>query len=96
MCLHIGSGIQHSTTALVNMIHTEAIPGHNTGIIATTPEAAHNAQAPHTGFIVIDPTMIHHIHQTKDHQHIEAHHTTPSVKSLAFMSILHILEMRFT
>ena len=68
------------TAALVNKIHTEAISGHDTGIITTTPEVAHNAQALHTGVIVIDPTMIHYSNHTKDHQCIETHHTTPETE----------------
>ena len=58
------------------MIYIEAVPGHDTGIIATTPEVAHNTKVPHTGVIVINPAMIHHINHTADHQCTETHHTT--------------------
>ena len=65
----------------VIMIHIEAIPDHDIGIITTTPGVAHNAQAPHTGVIAIAPTATHHIDPTKDHLHTEApHHTTPETK----------------
>ena len=46
-------------TAQVIMIHIEAIPGHNIGIVATIPGVAHDAQVPHTGGIAIDPAMTH-------------------------------------
>ena len=41
--------------AQVVMIHTEAIPGHDIGIIATSPEVAHNTHAPHTEITAINP-----------------------------------------
>ena len=68
------------TTAQVIMTHIEATPGHDTGIIATTPGVTHNAPIPHTGVIAIDPTVTHHINPTTDHQHREvSHHTTPEI-----------------
>ena len=36
-------------TDQVIMTHTEATPGHDTGIITTTPEVAHDAHVLHTG-----------------------------------------------
>ena len=48
------------TAAQVNMIHIEAVPGHDTGIITTAPEVAHGAQVLYTGVIVINPAMTHH------------------------------------
>ena len=36
------------TAAQVVMTHIEAIPGHNIGIIATTPGVTYNAQVLHT------------------------------------------------
>ena len=51
------------------MIHVEVAPGHNTGILATTPEVAHNAHIPHTEITAINPTMTHHIDPTADHPH---------------------------
>ena len=69
------------TAAQVIMIHIEAIPGHNTGIIATTPGVAHDAEVSHTGVISINPTMTHHINPTADHPCTEAHHhTTPETE----------------
>ena len=69
------------TTDQVIMIHIEAIPGHNIGIIVTTPGVAHNAQVPQTEIIAINPAITHHIDPTTDHLHTEAHHhTTPETK----------------
>ena len=62
------------------MIHTEAIPGHDIGTIATTTGVAHTTQIPYTRVIIIDPTVTHHIYHTTDHQHTEAYHTTPEIK----------------
>ena len=65
----------------VIMIHIEAIPDHDIGIIATITGVAHNAQVPHTRVIAIDPTMTHHINHTTDHSCTEAHHhTNPETK----------------
>ena len=64
------------------MIHIEAIPYHIIGIIATTPEVAHNAQIPHTGSIAINPAVTHHINPTTDHPHTEAHHTTAEIEAI--------------
>ena len=72
------SQVSTDTAAQVIMIHIEAIPDHNTGIIATTPEVAHNTQVLHTGVIAIDPAATHHINDTTDHLHTEAHHHTTS------------------
>ena len=75
------SHISTDTTAHVIMIHIEAIPDHNTGIITTTPEAVHTAPVPHTGTTVIGPATTHHINHTTDHPHTEAHpHTTPEIE----------------
>ena len=74
------SHVSTDTAAQVNMIHIEAIPDHDIGIIATNPEVAHDAPVPHTGVIAIDPTMTHHIDHTTDHLYTEAHHTTPEIK----------------
>ena len=38
------------------MAHIEAAQGHDTRIIATTPEVAHDAHIPHTEITAIDPT----------------------------------------
>ena len=63
------------------MIHIEAIPGHNIGMIASTPGVAQYAQVPHTGVIAINPTITHHINPTADHPCTEAHHhTTPETE----------------
>ena len=74
------SHISTDTTAQVVMIHIEATPDHNIGIIATTAGVAHNTQIPHTGVKVIDSTVTHHTDHTADHQHTEAHHTTPETE----------------
>ena len=67
--------------AQVIMTHIEATPGHNTGIIATTPEVAHNAHAPHTEITAIDPAMAHHTNPTTDHPCIEVPQpTTPEIE----------------
>ena len=69
------------TTAPVIMIHMETIPGHDIGIIATTPGVAHNTHVPHTEVIPINPAMTHHIDPTTDHPHTEgSHHTTPEIE----------------
>ena len=67
--------------AQVVMTHIEATPGHNTGIIATTPEVAHNAHIPHTETTAIDPAVTHHTDPTTDHPHTEVPHpTTPEIE----------------
>ena len=43
--------------AQVIMTHVEAAPGHDTGIITTTLEVAHNAHAPHIETTAIDPLL---------------------------------------
>ena len=58
------------------MTHIKAAPGHDAGIITTTPGVAHNAQVPHTGVITIDPTTTHHINSITD----QAHPTTPEIE----------------
>ena len=74
------SHISTDTTAQVVMICIEVVPGHNIGIITTTPEAVHNAPVLCTGVTAIYPTMIHHTNHTTDHPHIEAHPpTTPEI-----------------
>ena len=74
---HIFTG----TTVQVVMTQIEAIPGHDIGIIATTPGIAHDPEVPHTGVIVINPTATHHINLTADHLHTEVpHHTTLEIK----------------
>ena len=63
------------------MTHIEATPGHDTGIIATTPEVAHDANIPHTKITAIVPTMTHHIDPTADHPHVEVPYpTTPEIE----------------
>ena len=85
------------TAAQVITIHIEAIPGHDKGIIVTTPGVAHNAPVPHTGVIAIDPTITHHIGPPQI-IHAQKLIIIPfqTLKSLTFMSILQILKMRFT
>ena len=53
------------------MIHTEATPDHDIGIIAATPGVAYNAHAPHTEIIAINPTGTHHTNLIADHPHID-------------------------
>ena len=59
-------------TASVFTIHTEANPGHEIGIIAATPGAAHNAHTPHIEVTAIDLTRTHHITLIAHQPHIEA------------------------
>ena len=76
------SHISTDTAAQVIMIHIEAIPDHDIGIITTTTTGvAQDAQVPHTEVIAIDPAMTHHIDHTADHPHTEAHHTTPEIEA---------------
>ena len=75
--------ISTDTIAQVMMIHIEAIPGYDIGIIATTPGVAHDAQVSDTGVIAINPTMKHHINPTAYHPHTEAHHHTTPYQSCA-------------
>ena len=70
-------------TAQVTMIHIEAVPGHDIGIITTTPGVAQDSQFPHTVVIAIDPTVTHHINPTADHLHTEAHHHTTPEREVA-------------
>ena len=63
------------------MTHIEATPGHGTGVIATTPEVAHNGHALHTEITAIDPATIHHTNPTTGHPHIEVPQpTTPKIE----------------
>ena len=88
------SGHSHASTdtaAQVIMIHIEAVPDHNIGIIATTTGVAHNAQIPHTGAIAIDPTVTYPhrpYHRSSTHRSSSYHsrdrscsHSCPSYKS---------------
>ena len=69
------------TAAQVIMTRIEAIPGSNTGIIATTPELAHDAHTPHTKITAINPAITHYTDPTTDHPHTEVpQSTTPDVK----------------
>ena len=74
------SHISTDITAQVGIIHIEAIPDHDIGIITTIPEVDHGVQALHTGVIAINPAVTHHNDHTADCQHTEAHHTTPKIK----------------
>ena len=68
------------TAAQVIMIHTEATPGHNIGIIIATTGAAHNTHAPPIGVTALDPVTKHHVDHITDHPHIEVLWlTTPEV-----------------
>ena len=67
--------------AKVVMTHTEAAPGHDTGIIAATPGVAHNTHAPHIEITVTNATMTYHIDPTTDHPHTEVPQpTTPEIE----------------
>ena len=75
------SHIFTDTIDQVIMTYAETIPGHDIGIIATTPRVAHDPPVPHTEGIAIDPTMTHHIDPTADHPCTEVpHHTTPEIE----------------
>ena len=64
--------------AQVFMTYTEATPGHNIGIIASTPEVA---DAPQTEITAIEPAMTHHTDPFAVHPHIEVPQpTTPEIK----------------
>ena len=54
-------------TVHIIMIHTEASPGHDIGIIAVTPGVAHDAHAPHIEITAINPAMTHHTNLIADH-----------------------------
>ena len=70
------------TAAQVVMIHIEATPGQDIGIITTTPGVAHDVQVPHTGITAIDLTMTHHIDHTADHPDQEVPHPiTPEIEA---------------
>ena len=47
-------------TAQVIMVHAEAAPGHNIGIITATPGVVHDANIPCIEITVINPAMVHH------------------------------------
>ena len=75
------------------MTHIEAVPGHDIGIISTTPGVAHDAEVSHAGITAIDPTTTHHINSTADNLYAEVPHpTTPEIE---VDHILQILKMRF-
>ena len=57
--------------AQVIITHTEAAPGHDTGIITATPGVTHDAHTPHIESTVINPTATHHTDLIADHPHIE-------------------------
>ena len=56
--------------AQVIMIHTEAAPGHDIGIIAATPGVGHYAHTPHIEITAINPAVTHPIDLIADHPHI--------------------------
>ena len=63
------------------MTNIEGTPGHETGIIITTPQVAHDAHVPHTEITAIDPAMIHHTKSTAGHPHTEVPQpTTAEIK----------------
>ena len=63
------------------MIHTEATPGQDIGIITATPGVAHDAHAPHTEITAINPAMTHHTDLITDHPHTEVLQlTTPEIR----------------
>ena len=69
------------TAVQVIMTYIESNPGHDTGIIATTPEVAYDAHVPHTKNTAIDPTVTHHIDPTTHHPHTEVPQpTTPEIE----------------
>ena len=73
--------ISTATAAQGVMIHIEAIPDHDIGIITTTPEAVQDTPVPHSGTTAINPTVTHHINHAVGHPHTEAHpHTTPEIE----------------
>ena len=91
------SHISTDTAAQVIMIHIEAIPDHDIGIIATTPEVAHNVQIPHTGVIAINPAVTHYADHTAGHPCTGAHHhTTPETEAAHVHVHPTNLKMRFT
>ena len=53
------------------MIHMEATPGHDIGIISATPGVAHDTHTPHIEITAIDPTKTHHTDLITDHPHTE-------------------------
>ena len=57
--------------AQVAIIHIEAAPGHDIGIIAATPGVAHDTHAPHIEITDTNPTMTHHTDPMADHPHID-------------------------
>ena len=62
------------------MTHTEATPGHDIGIIATTPRVVYDAHTPHIGITVINPTTTHHTDLITYHPHMEVPQlTTPTI-----------------
>ena len=76
-------GLSHTftdTAAQVVMMHIEAIVGHNIGIIATITAVVYDAQIPQMGVIATNPAVTHHIDQTVEHPHTEAHDTIPEIE----------------
>ena len=65
-------------TAQGIMIHTEASQGHNTGIIAATTGAAHDAHVPPIEVTATDLAMTHHINLIADYPYIETLQLTTS------------------
>ena len=63
------------------MTQIEATRGHDTGIITTTPEVAHDAHTQHTDITAIDPAVTHHTNPTAGHLHTEVPQpTTPEIE----------------
>ena len=62
-------------TAQVIMIHAEAAPGHDIGIITSIPGITHDAHTPHIEITAIDPAETHH---SRDHSRS---HSCPTYKS---------------
>ena len=62
------------------MIPTEAVPGHDIGIIAATPGVAHDVHAPNIEITAIDCTTTHHTDLIAHHPHTEVLQlTTPEI-----------------
>ena len=69
-----GNHVFTDIAAQVIMTHIGATLGHDTEIIATTPETVHDAHAQCTEITAIVPTMPSHIDPTRDHPHIKVLH----------------------
>ena len=84
-------------TAQTIMIHIEATPGHDIGIIIATPGVAYDAHSPHIEITVINPAVTHHTDLITDHPHIEVLQlTTPEIKADNDHVHPTILKVRFT